>query len=188
MASTHEVTNQPPPLVDHDVYGGDLALVETVRRLGAETPTLHELGRLAGSAEAQRWGTEANAHPPVLRTHDRYGHRVDEVEYDPAYHELMKAAIGHGLHAAPWADDRPGGSGPDQRTGALTSPSPSANLAGGSRRGAAAGCRGTPVSLVPTKSPSVASTRGRRPLRCLRPKVRLAPPAAWCAGSRARRR
>jgi putative acyl-CoA dehydrogenase len=102
MPSTHEVTNQPPPLVDHDVYGGDLALVETVRRLGAETPTLRELGRLAGSAEAQRWGTEANAHPPVLRTHDRYGHRVDEVDFHPSYHRLLTEAVGHGLAGAPW--------------------------------------------------------------------------------------
>ena len=84
MASTHEVTNQPPPLVDHDVYAGDLALAETTRRLGAETAGLRELGRLAGTAEAQRWGTDANAYPPVLRTHDRYGHRIDEVDFHPA--------------------------------------------------------------------------------------------------------
>ena len=103
MASTHEVTNQPPPLVDHDVYAGDLALAETTRRLGAETAGLRELGRLAGTAEAQRWGTEANAYPPVLRTHDRYGHRVDEVDFHPAYHRLLAEAVGHGLAGAPWA-------------------------------------------------------------------------------------
>ncbi|HEV7657391.1 MAG TPA: acyl-CoA dehydrogenase family protein [Mycobacteriales bacterium] len=104
MASTHEVTNQPPPLVDHDVYGGDLALTETVRRLGAETAGLRELGRLAGTPEAQRWGTEANASPPVLRTHDRYGHRVDEVDFHPSYHRLLTEAVGHGLAGAPWAE------------------------------------------------------------------------------------
>jgi putative acyl-CoA dehydrogenase len=99
---THEVTNQPPPLVDHDVYTGDLALAETVRRLGAETDPLRALGRLAGTAEAQRWGVEANAHPPVLRTHDRYGHRLDEVDFHPAWHRLLTAAVGHGLAGAPW--------------------------------------------------------------------------------------
>lgn len=53
---THEVTDQPPPLVGHDVHTGDLTL--------------------AGTAEAQRWATEANAYPPVLRTHDRWGARL----------------------------------------------------------------------------------------------------------------
>jgi putative acyl-CoA dehydrogenase len=109
-SSTHEVTNQPVPLTDHDVFGTDAALVEAVAREGAgwAEDELHELGHLAGTADAQELGRLANEHPPVLRTHDRYGHRVDEVGYDPAYHELMKVAIGHGLHAAPWADDRPG--------------------------------------------------------------------------------
>ena len=102
MPPTHEVTNQPPPLVDHDVYAGDLALAEGVRRLGAETPALRELGRLAGTAEAQRWGTEANVHLPVLRTHDRYGHRLDEVELHPSWYRLLDTAVGHGLAGAPW--------------------------------------------------------------------------------------
>lgn len=67
-----------------------------------------ELGARSGSAEAQRWGELADRNRPILHTHDRYGHRLDEVEYDPAYHELMRVAVGHGLHAAPWADDRAG--------------------------------------------------------------------------------
>jgi putative acyl-CoA dehydrogenase len=113
MASTHEVTNQPPPLVDHDVYTGDLALAGTVRRLGAETEELRSLGRLAGTAEAQRWGVEANAHPPVLRTHDRYGNRIDEVDFHPAYHRLLTEAVGHGLAGAPWAAT---GTGPTPHT------------------------------------------------------------------------
>jgi len=53
-------------------------------------------------------GRLANDHPPVLRTHDRFGNRIDEVEYLPQYHELMTHAVQHGLHAAPWADQRPG--------------------------------------------------------------------------------
>ena len=110
MALTHEVTNQPPPLEGYDVFGADAALVEAVAREGADwaVADLHALGRLAGSAEAIDWGFAANRNPPELRTHDRYGHRVDEVVYHPAYHELMRVAVGHGLHAAPWAVEQPG--------------------------------------------------------------------------------
>ena len=100
---TQEVSNQPPPLVDVDVYAGDLALAEAVGRHGGETEALRDLGRLAGTAEAQRWGVEANAYPPVLRTHDRYGHRIDEVEFHPSWHRLLDTAVGHGLAGAPWA-------------------------------------------------------------------------------------
>jgi putative acyl-CoA dehydrogenase len=110
MAATHEVSNQPPPLQGYDVFGADAALVEAVEREGAgwAVDDLHALGRLAGSPEAIGWGFDANRHPPELRTHDRYGHRIDEVAYHPAYHELMQVAVSHGLHGAPWAVDRPG--------------------------------------------------------------------------------
>ena len=106
---THEVFNQVPPLVGHDT-AADPVLLEGVEREGAgwAIDELHELGRLAGSSEAQQLGRLAERVPPRLLTHDRYGHRIDEVEYVPAYHELMTTAVGHGLHAAPWADDRPG--------------------------------------------------------------------------------
>jgi putative acyl-CoA dehydrogenase len=109
MPSTHEVTNQVPPLAGHDT-AQDPALLAAVEREGAgwALDDLHALGRLAGSEEAQDWGRLAERVPPVLRTHDRYGHRVDEVDYVPAYHSLMTTAVEHGLHAAPWADDRPG--------------------------------------------------------------------------------
>ena len=109
MPSTHEVTNQVPPLVGHDVAENP-ALLEGLRREGGDwaEAELHQLGRLTGSAEAQEWGRLANLHEPVLHTHDRYGNRIDEVEYHPAYHQLMTVAIEHGIHAAPWADDRPG--------------------------------------------------------------------------------
>ena len=85
-------------------------LIEALIREGGEwgLDEVTELGALAGTAQAQRWGELADRNKPILHTHDRYGHRVDEVEYDPAYHELMTVAVGHGLHAAPWADDRPG--------------------------------------------------------------------------------
>jgi putative acyl-CoA dehydrogenase len=110
MSGTHEVTNQPPPLDGYDVFGADAALVEAVEREGAgwAADDLHALGRLAGSPEAIGWGFDANRNPPELRTHDRYGHRIDEVAYHPAYHELMHVAVSHGLHGSPWAVDRPG--------------------------------------------------------------------------------
>ncbi|MGB8651635.1 MAG: acyl-CoA dehydrogenase family protein [Mycobacteriales bacterium] len=107
--ATHEVTNQPPPLVGHDV-AQDPALLEGLVREGAGwyADDLHRLGRKAGTEEAQRWGVEANDNEPVLRTHDRYGHRVDEVEFHPSWHRLMDVAVSEGLAAAPWADSRPG--------------------------------------------------------------------------------
>ncbi len=108
--STHEVTNQPPPLAGYDVFGADAALGEAAAREGAAwaTDELHELGRLAGSEAWQEEGRRAEANRPVLRTHDRYGNRIDLVDYHPAYHRLMGTAVEHGLHAAPWADERPG--------------------------------------------------------------------------------
>ncbi|HEU5033621.1 MAG TPA: isovaleryl-CoA dehydrogenase [Mycobacteriales bacterium] len=110
MASTHEVRNQVPPLVDYDVFGADLALVEGVSRYDAgwAGERLGTLGRLAGTEEAQAWGRQANDYPPVLHTVDRYGNRVDEVEFHPAWHQLMQVAVGNGLHASSWVEDRPG--------------------------------------------------------------------------------
>jgi putative acyl-CoA dehydrogenase len=107
---THVVQNQPPPLADYDVFDADDALVEAVHREGAgwADARLHDLGRLAGSAEAIAWGFDANGYPPVLHTHDRFGHRIDEVRYHPSYHRLVAVAVEHGLHAAPWRDPRPG--------------------------------------------------------------------------------
>ncbi|GHF31900.1 acyl-CoA dehydrogenase family protein [Streptomyces fumanus] len=107
--ATHEVTNQPPPLAPYDA-SEDTALLEGLRREGAgwAEEELRRLGRRAGSAEAQEWGELANRHEPVLRTHDRYGHRVDEVEYHPSWHHLMRVAVGEGLAGAAWADGRPG--------------------------------------------------------------------------------
>ncbi|WP_433310112.1 isovaleryl-CoA dehydrogenase [Micromonospora chersina] len=107
--TTHEVVNQVPPLAGYDA-ADDPALLDGLTREGAgwAAAELHELGRLGGAAPAIEHGRLANEHPPVLRTHDRYGHRIDEVEFHPAWHELMRTAVTHGLHAAPWADDRPG--------------------------------------------------------------------------------
>ncbi|WP_197319643.1 acyl-CoA dehydrogenase family protein [Saccharomonospora sp. NB11] len=109
MPPTHEVTNQVPLLVDHDV-ADDPALLDGLRREGADwaEPEVRELGVLAGGEQAQEWGRLVNEYPPVLRTHDRVGRRIDEVEYHPYWHELMTVAVEHGLHAAPWTQDRPG--------------------------------------------------------------------------------
>src|SRR2546421_2504053 len=105
--STHDVVNQTPPLEAYDVYGADTVLCEAVARAGILSPEqdddLHALGRLAGSAEAARWGFAANRQAPELRTFDRYGHRIDEVEFHPSYHRLLEAAVTAGLAAAPWS-------------------------------------------------------------------------------------
>lgn len=108
MRVTHEVTNQVPPLIDYDAADYP-PILEALQREGAHhaLDEIHRVGRLAGGAEAQALGDLAEAHPPVLRTHDRYGNRIDEVEYDPAYHQLMDTAVELGLHGAPWADPRP---------------------------------------------------------------------------------
>ena len=106
---THEVLNQPPPLAGHDV-AADPALLEALDREGASAVAaeLHELGVLAGSQQTQEQARLANEYIPKLRTHDRYGYRIDEVDYHPAWHALMSVAISHGLHAAPWAASDPG--------------------------------------------------------------------------------
>ncbi|TWP53303.1 DNA alkylation response protein [Lentzea tibetensis] len=96
--ATHEVINQVPPLTGHDV-SADPALLTWV-----DEPSLRALGRLAGTPEWQDRGRLANVNPPVLHTHDRYGNRIDEVEFHPAWHDLMDVAVTHGLHAAPWRE------------------------------------------------------------------------------------
>ncbi|MGV9277792.1 acyl-CoA dehydrogenase family protein [Streptomyces griseosporeus] len=110
--STHTVSNQPEPLTGYDVYGADRALVEAVQRhldpalLDEAHGELSALGRSAGSAQLQEWGAQANEFPPRLRTHDRYGRRIDEVEFHPAWHRLLGKGVAAGLTSA-WT--RPGG-------------------------------------------------------------------------------
>ncbi|MEV7785474.1 acyl-CoA dehydrogenase family protein [Streptomyces sp. NPDC088106] len=110
--TTHTVTNQAPPLVQYDVFGADRALVEAVERhLAADVldeglTELSGLGRTVGSAQVQEWGAQANENPPRLRTHDRYGHRIDEVDFHPSWHRLLGKGVSAGLTGA-WG--RPGG-------------------------------------------------------------------------------
>jgi putative acyl-CoA dehydrogenase len=101
---THEVSNQPPPLAGFDAWSGDPWLVEAARRAGAEdiADAARALGRFVGSSEGQEHARLANRHTPELRTHDRFGRRIDAVEYHPSYHALMSRAIGAGVHSLAW--------------------------------------------------------------------------------------
>ena len=110
IRSTHAVTNQPPALAGYDVAGADTALIEALRREGADwdEPGLRALGALAGSEDAIALGFEANRFAPELRTFDRFGNRIDEVAFHPAWHRLLEIAVRNGLHGAPWRDPRPG--------------------------------------------------------------------------------
>ncbi len=108
--ATHDVENQAPPLVDFNLYETDRCLVEAVAREGAgwAGARLADFGARAGSAEVIELGHLANRHVPVLKTHDRFGHRIDEVEFHPAWHELMALGMAAEIHALPWNDPRPG--------------------------------------------------------------------------------
>jgi len=107
---THEVFNQPEPLEDYNSFDADRPLTEGLRREGAEWAEgrARELGAICGSRQTIRWGFEANDKTPKLRTHDRFGHRVDEVEFDDSWHELMRIGVDNGLHASPWRKPGPG--------------------------------------------------------------------------------
>jgi putative acyl-CoA dehydrogenase len=107
--NTHTVLNQPPPLTDVDVYSSNLPLVEAVAREGAEWigERASALGRVVGGEPQQLWGRLANENKPVLHTHDRYGHRIDEVEFHPAWHNLMRLGVEHELHSLPWTSEEP---------------------------------------------------------------------------------
>ncbi|MBD1553493.1 acyl-CoA dehydrogenase family protein [Pseudomonas typographi] len=109
FAETHVVTNQPPPLEGCNLYRVDLPLRQWLRRFGGgwAEPRIDAYGALAGGPLAAA-GFLANAHPPVFHSHDRQGHRIDWVEFHPAYHQLMKTAVEHGLPSLPWAEPQPG--------------------------------------------------------------------------------
>ncbi len=106
VETTHQVTNQPPPRVDFDAYASDPVLREAARR---EAPAwvegrLSAYGPVVGSAQTQEWAAQANKYTPELRSHDRYGHRVDEVDFHPAYHALMRQAMAHEVHSISWTE------------------------------------------------------------------------------------
>ena len=106
MWVTHEVTNQPRPLVGHPLFDGNAALRAALglHAPALDTAPLSALGERLGSELMQTHARLANAHKPQLQTHDRFGRRADRVEFHPSYHALMQAACEAGLHGAPWAE------------------------------------------------------------------------------------
>jgi len=109
MSITHEVLNQPPPLEGYNLFDQDRVLVEALEREGGSwaRERVRRFGAQVGG-EPLRWGEQANKNVPILRTHDRFGHRIDEVDFHPAWHQLMDLAVGNELHSLPWRSPRPG--------------------------------------------------------------------------------
>jgi len=105
-----EVQNQPPPLESYDLLHSDTVLRDAVKREGASwaEASLGALGATLGKAEFIALGFTANRHPPELKSFDRFGHRLDEIEFHPAWHALLGIALDAGLHSSPWAKPQPG--------------------------------------------------------------------------------
>ena len=108
--SPYEVFNQPLALQDYNLFEQDTPLREALRREGGAWSEVQatEFGALMGQAATLRLGELANSYPPELRVYDRFGHRIDEVEYHPAWHELMRFGVEHENHSLPWTNPRPG--------------------------------------------------------------------------------
>jgi len=105
-----EVTNQPPPLENYNLFDSDVAFREAVgrERAGWAETDLRNLGATLGTAETIALGAEANRHVPTLRAFDRYGHRIDTIDFHPSWHALLTLALDAGLHCSPWSEPRPG--------------------------------------------------------------------------------
>ncbi|MBV9732668.1 MAG: isovaleryl-CoA dehydrogenase [Verrucomicrobia bacterium] len=108
--SPEVVFNQPPPLENYNLFDSDEALKEAVRREGGGwiESEAHRLGELLGTPEIISLGVQANQFLPELRTHDRFGYRIDEVSYHPAYHELMRIGVHARTHSLPWVNKESG--------------------------------------------------------------------------------
>ena len=137
------VLNQPPPLRGYNMYETNVPLVEALKREGAAWAD--ERCRQIGDdldGELDELGRVANENPPKLKTHDRYGNRIDEVEFHPAWHELMRRAIGSAAHSLPWIESRPGGHTARERPDPGRTPAcpPPSECRGWSRSRAACGC------------------------------------------------
>ena len=106
MQTTHEVFNQPEPLVNYNLFTTNRALQAALKfnAPSLDTTSLTQLGAKLGSAEMQTHARLANVHTPVLLSHDRFGRRVDQVEFHPSYHTLMAASVSAGLHGTPWSE------------------------------------------------------------------------------------
>ena len=107
--ATHTVDNQPPEFAPRDLWADDIALREAVRREGGQAfeERIAGYGVLAGG-ELHALSFDAHRDRPRLRTHDRFGHRIDTVEFHPNYHRILQAAIGHGVAGLSWAEPAPG--------------------------------------------------------------------------------
>ena len=107
---THEVLNQPPPLEDYNAFEVDPALREALHREGGGwgVDRLHDFGAVVGSAEAQEHSRRAQRNVPVLHSHDRYGNRIDQVEYDPSMHWMLRLGVEREVNSLPWREERPG--------------------------------------------------------------------------------
>ncbi|HEY6781486.1 MAG TPA: hypothetical protein VI111_11050, partial [Thermoleophilaceae bacterium] len=110
VRGTHEVVNQAPPLEPYNVFEADLALREALEREGGGwgIDRLRDTGALAGTPEAVAHSDRAERNEPILRTHDRYGNRIDAVELDPSWHWCLAQAIEREIHCLPWRDPQPG--------------------------------------------------------------------------------
>lgn len=108
--NTHEVFNQATPLVDFNLFLSDMVLVDGLKRHHGSWAydKVSAFGEHMGSSEVLQWSDQANRFPPVLKTFDRFGHRIDEVEFHPAWHNLMSLSTEYGLHNLPWVEKREG--------------------------------------------------------------------------------
>src|SRR5258708_18985935 len=108
---SHDVTNQPPPLPAHNLFDGDLILRTALDREGAAwaADRVRAFGAALGGDRVAELADAANRYPPELRAFDRFGHRIDEVAYHPAYHELMALAKSHEVHSIAWTAEKRGG-------------------------------------------------------------------------------
>jgi putative acyl-CoA dehydrogenase len=147
--TTHEVFNQPPALEDINFYTSDRVLMETAEREGAAyaRDSLAAFGAKIGTAEVIDLGRQANTYTPVLKSFDRFGYRLDKVEFHPAYHRLMALSVEQGLHASPW-DHLKDGSKP--RPGAVV-----ARVAGSYMMAQIEAGHGCPITMTNAAVPSL---------------------------------
>ncbi len=108
--ATHEVVNQPPPLVDYNAFDADVVLREALIREGGEwgLERVREFGAVIASAEALDHAKRAQRNIPVLKTHDRYGNRIDAIDYDPSMHWMLRLGVEREVNSLPWRDPQPG--------------------------------------------------------------------------------
>jgi putative acyl-CoA dehydrogenase len=108
--STHEVFNQSEPMTGYNAFSGDVMVREAIGRTDAKVHAerLSGFGARIGAQEVQDWAVRANANPPVFKPFDRFGQRLDEVEFHPDYHNLMELGLSHGVSSAAWTVDQGG--------------------------------------------------------------------------------